>query len=27
MAYLLDDQHALALWELSERLVGHTFDP
>ena len=25
--YLLDDEHALALWELSERLVGQRFDP
>ena len=25
MAYLLDDDHAAALWELSERLVGTTF--
>jgi len=27
MEYLLDDEHALALWELSERLVGQRFDP
>jgi NAD(P)-dependent dehydrogenase (short-subunit alcohol dehydrogenase family) len=26
MAYLLDDEHAAALWELSERLVGQRFD-
>jgi NAD(P)-dependent dehydrogenase (short-subunit alcohol dehydrogenase family) len=25
MPYLLDDEHALALWELSEQLVGSTF--
>jgi len=25
--YLLDDEHALALWALSERLVGQRFDP
>lgn len=27
MPYLLDDGHAAALWELSERLVGQRFDP
>jgi NAD(P)-dependent dehydrogenase (short-subunit alcohol dehydrogenase family) len=27
LPYLLDDAHALALWELSERLVGQRFDP
>jgi NAD(P)-dependent dehydrogenase (short-subunit alcohol dehydrogenase family) len=27
MPYLLDDAHAGALWELSERLVGQRFDP
>ena len=27
MPYLLDDEHAAALWALSERLVGQTFDP
>jgi NAD(P)-dependent dehydrogenase (short-subunit alcohol dehydrogenase family) len=27
MPYLLDDEHAVALWELSERLVGQRFDP
>lgn len=27
MPYLLDDEHAGALWELSERLVGQRFDP
>jgi hypothetical protein len=27
MPYLLDDAHAAALWELSERLVGQRFDP
>jgi NAD(P)-dependent dehydrogenase (short-subunit alcohol dehydrogenase family) len=27
MPYLLDDQHAAELWELSERLVGQRFDP
>jgi NAD(P)-dependent dehydrogenase (short-subunit alcohol dehydrogenase family) len=27
MAYLLDDEHAAALWELSERLVGQRFNP
>jgi NAD(P)-dependent dehydrogenase (short-subunit alcohol dehydrogenase family) len=27
MPYLLDDDHAAALWELSERLVGQRFDP
>jgi NAD(P)-dependent dehydrogenase (short-subunit alcohol dehydrogenase family) len=27
MGYLLDDEHALALWELSERLVGQPFNP
>jgi NAD(P)-dependent dehydrogenase (short-subunit alcohol dehydrogenase family) len=27
MPYLLDDEHAAALWELSERLVGQHFDP
>ena len=27
MPYLLDDEHAAALWELSERLVGQTFCP
>jgi len=27
MPYLLDDEHAAALWELSERLVGQRFDP
>ena len=27
MPYLLDDQHAAALWALSERMVGQTFDP
>lgn len=26
MPYLLDDDHAAALWELSERLVGTTFE-
>jgi NAD(P)-dependent dehydrogenase (short-subunit alcohol dehydrogenase family) len=25
--YLLDDEHAVALWELSERLVGQRFEP
>jgi NAD(P)-dependent dehydrogenase (short-subunit alcohol dehydrogenase family) len=25
--YLLDDEHAAALWALSERLVGQRFDP
>ncbi len=25
--YLLDDEHAAKLWELSERLVGQRFDP
>ncbi len=27
MPYLLDDERAAALWELSERLVGQRFDP
>jgi NAD(P)-dependent dehydrogenase (short-subunit alcohol dehydrogenase family) len=27
MPYLLDDEHAAALWKLSERLVGQRFDP
>jgi NAD(P)-dependent dehydrogenase (short-subunit alcohol dehydrogenase family) len=27
MPYLLDDEHAAALWELSERLVAQRFDP
>jgi NAD(P)-dependent dehydrogenase (short-subunit alcohol dehydrogenase family) len=27
MPYLLDDEHAAALWELSERLVGQRFEP
>lgn len=27
MAYLLDDDHAARLWELSERLVGQSFEP
>jgi NAD(P)-dependent dehydrogenase (short-subunit alcohol dehydrogenase family) len=27
MPYLLDDEHAAALWDLSERLVGQRFDP
>jgi NAD(P)-dependent dehydrogenase (short-subunit alcohol dehydrogenase family) len=27
MPYLLDDEHAVALWGLSERLVGQRFDP
>ena len=27
MPYLLDDEHASALWELSEQLVGQSFDP
>jgi NAD(P)-dependent dehydrogenase (short-subunit alcohol dehydrogenase family) len=27
MPYLLDDEHATALWELSERMVGQRFDP
>ncbi|MGA8724511.1 MAG: SDR family NAD(P)-dependent oxidoreductase [Acidimicrobiales bacterium] len=27
MQYLLDDEHAAALWELSEHLVGQRFDP
>ena len=27
MPYLLDDEHAAALWELSESLVGQRFDP
>ncbi len=27
MPYLLDDEHAVELWELSERLVGQTFAP
>jgi NAD(P)-dependent dehydrogenase (short-subunit alcohol dehydrogenase family) len=27
MPYLLDDEHAAALWELSERLVGERLDP
>jgi len=27
LPYLLDDQHAVALWDLSERLVGQRFDP
>ncbi|MBV8296679.1 MAG: short-chain dehydrogenase, partial [Acidimicrobiia bacterium] len=27
MPYLLDDEHATALWELSERLVGQSFEP
>jgi NAD(P)-dependent dehydrogenase (short-subunit alcohol dehydrogenase family) len=27
MPYLLDDEHAAALWELSEQLVGQRFDP
>jgi NAD(P)-dependent dehydrogenase (short-subunit alcohol dehydrogenase family) len=27
MPYLLDDEHAAALWDLSERLVGQTFAP
>jgi NAD(P)-dependent dehydrogenase (short-subunit alcohol dehydrogenase family) len=27
MPYLLDDEHAAALWALSERLVGQSFDP
>ena len=27
MPYLLDDEHAAALWELSEGLVGQKFDP
>jgi NAD(P)-dependent dehydrogenase (short-subunit alcohol dehydrogenase family) len=27
MPYLLDDEHAVALWDLSERLVGQHFDP
>jgi len=27
MPYLLDDDHAAALWELSERLVSQRFDP
>jgi NAD(P)-dependent dehydrogenase (short-subunit alcohol dehydrogenase family) len=27
LLYLLDDEHAVALWELSERLVGQRFDP
>jgi hypothetical protein len=27
MPYLLDDQHAATLWELSERLVGQPFEP
>jgi hypothetical protein len=27
MDYLLDDDHAAALWELSEQLVGQRFDP
>jgi NAD(P)-dependent dehydrogenase (short-subunit alcohol dehydrogenase family) len=27
MPYLLDDEHAAALWELSERLVGQQFVP
>jgi NAD(P)-dependent dehydrogenase (short-subunit alcohol dehydrogenase family) len=27
MPYLLDDENAAALWELSERLVGQRFDP
>lgn len=27
MPYLMDDEHAAALWELSEQLVGQHFDP
>jgi NAD(P)-dependent dehydrogenase (short-subunit alcohol dehydrogenase family) len=27
MPYLLDDEHAAALWQLSERLVGQRFEP
>lgn len=27
MPYLLDDEHAAVLWELSERLVGQRFEP
>ena len=27
LPYLLDDDHAAALWDLSERLVGQRFDP
>ena len=27
MPYLLDDEHAAALWSLSERMVGQRFDP
>jgi len=27
LPYLLDDQHAAALWDLSERLVGQRFNP
>jgi len=27
MPYLLDEEHAVALWELSERMVGQRFDP
>jgi NAD(P)-dependent dehydrogenase (short-subunit alcohol dehydrogenase family) len=27
MPYLLDDEHAAALWEMSERMVGQRFDP
>jgi NAD(P)-dependent dehydrogenase (short-subunit alcohol dehydrogenase family) len=27
MPYLLDDEHAATLWELSERLVGQSFNP
>jgi NAD(P)-dependent dehydrogenase (short-subunit alcohol dehydrogenase family) len=27
MPYLLDDEHAAALWELSEQMVGQRFDP
>jgi NAD(P)-dependent dehydrogenase (short-subunit alcohol dehydrogenase family) len=27
MPYLLDDEHAAALWELSEELVGQRFEP
>ena len=26
LPYLLDDDHAAALWDLSERLVGTTFE-
>jgi NAD(P)-dependent dehydrogenase (short-subunit alcohol dehydrogenase family) len=27
MPYLLDDEHAAALWQLSERMVGQRFEP